>query len=60
MLSLRTTRKREESRTKGLELWHAGQKTEAFDYFAASIDVSPTMAFEVIKVKSLWRDMDPV
>lgn len=43
-------RKREEARNKGFEHWHAGQKDKAFEYFASSVDVSPAMAFEVIKV----------
>ncbi|KAI9034484.1 PIN domain-like protein [Hyaloraphidium curvatum] len=40
--------RREEARAKGMELWHAGQRDRAFEHFAASVDVSPAMAFQLI------------
>jgi hypothetical protein len=47
---LNNFRKRSKSKEEGFRLLKRGQKSAAFQRFQKCIDVTPKMAFEVIKV----------
>jgi hypothetical protein len=43
-------RRREENLAKGMEYLEAGNKSKAMEFFQTSVDVTPQMAHELIKV----------
>lgn len=47
----RPVRKREENKAKGLEYLRAGDKKKAFECFQKCVDVTPEMAYQVMKVR---------
>jgi hypothetical protein len=52
-------RKREEYRAKGMEYLRVGERKKAFECFQKCVDVTPEMAYQVIKVgKSISGTMD--
>ncbi|CEP62317.1 exonuclease 1 LALA0_S05e02872g [Lachancea lanzarotensis] len=54
--------KREENRAKALQLWHSGDKRQAFEFFQKCVDVTPEMAKCIIdycKVQSIQYVVAP-
>lgn len=51
-----TYRKREEYRAKGMEYLRVGERKKAFECFQKCVDVTPEMAYQVIKVGKFILD----